>query len=224
MLSVGTEVLLGNGERRKITKVWKEGSAIYVDGARLNPSVIGAPYVIEFVGLESERKMALFEKAFGVPELGKIPVAWGKSEDSLLNKMELVKKLDSISPSIHDLALENGAYKIVGSAPQLFFDISVSPVSGRDAGLLRFEFTCMNKTTQPNIQVFWWGDKQPGSTEAASLRFTADDGTLIVPLDAYPRWLLLDGIQGIRIGLDNAAACGAISVKNISLYQRRIFR
>lgn len=82
-------------------------------------------------------------------------------------------------------------------------------------------FFCLKKNSEPRIQAFWWGDEQTGSTEAASLRFTADNGVLIVPVDAYPRWLTLSNIRGVRINLDNAAACGAITVSNVALYQRK---
>jgi hypothetical protein len=58
-------------------------------------------------------------------------------------------------------------------------------------------------------------------SETNSLRFEAEDGTLIVPLDVYPRWLALGSVHGIRIDLDNPAACSAIEVTNGSLQQRK---
>ena len=129
----------------------------------------------------------------------------------------------------HDLSVNDysvggdSVYELVGNDPQLVFGGPISPVSGRDAGLLRFEFSCVGKNAEPRIQLYWWGDEQAGANEDASLKFTADDGGLIVPLDAYPRWLLLDEIHGVRIDLHNQTACEAISVKNVSLQQREAF-
>lgn len=223
-VSVGSQAMLGNGERRHITRIWAEGSAIWLDGAVLDPSKIGAPGFIKVSidrKLESEFRLALLEKSFTTKELAEIPIAWGRSESSLIKRMELVGKIDQVSPSTHDMTLENGSYKIVGNDPQIIFDLSSAALSGHDTGLLRFEFLCLNQNAEPRIQVFWWGDEQTGPSEAASLKFTADDGVLIVPLDAYPRWLTLGKIQGVRIDLDNAAACGAIKVSNVALYQRK---
>jgi hypothetical protein len=45
-------------------------------------------------------------------------------------------------------------------------------VSGDAAGLLRFEFSCVDRRTAPRFKMAWWGDQQ--ST-------LADDGVLIVP-------------------------------------------
>ena len=47
-----------------------------------------------------------------------------------------------------------------------------------------------------------------------------ENGTLIVPLDASPWWLGLRQVKGLRFDLDNASACRAFSVENISLYRR----
>jgi hypothetical protein len=109
---------------------------------------------------------------------------------------------------------------VEGSDPQLLFDLTVANIPGKHAGLLRFDFRCLPRNVEPRLQVFWWGDSQNGPTEVASLKFTADDGTLIVPLDAYPRWLALEKVRGIRIDLDNPAACGSISIDNMTLNQR----
>jgi len=224
-LSVGTQVLLGNGDHRHITRIRPEGSAIWLDGPIFDSSKIGAPNFIEATvepKAEPEFKLALLDKAFSTLELAKIPVAWGKSEASLIKRMNLVQNFDSISPALYDLSVENGAYKIVGNDPRMSFDISNYSVSGRNAGLLKFEFSCLSKNSEPRIQVFWWGDEQMGPTEAASLRFTAENGVLIVPVDAYPRWLTLGKIRGVRIDLDNASACGGITVRSVALYQRKI--
>lgn len=224
MLTEGIQVLFGNGELRKITRVWMEGNAIYLDGASLDPSKVGAPHFIEVKvdpKIEAEYRIALFEKAFGIPDLAKIPVAWGRSEKSLHKRMRLIGKLGPVAPVTHDLILESGYYKITGNDPIMNFDISSLGASGRNAGLLRFDFSCLNKKTDPRIQVFWWGDVPGGPTEASSLKFTADNGALIVPMDAYPRWLTLENIRGIRIDLDNAVACEAIKVSNVALYQRK---
>lgn len=220
-LRIGDEVVLENGEHRHITRIWREGDAIWLDGKVLDPEKTVAPNIVTANIDQKEWRLSLFEKAFAVPHLAKIPVSWGRSEASLLKRMKLVKKLDPVLTSTLDLALENGTYKVSGNDPQMVFDISGLDISGKDAGLLRFEFSCLNKKFEPEIQVFYWGDDQPGPTEVASFRFTADDGVLIVPLDAYPRWLTISKVSGLRLDLANANACATIRISNVELYQRR---
>ena len=47
-----------------------------------------------------------------------------------------------------------------------------------------------------------------------------DGNSMIVPLDAYPRYLDLANLSGVRIDLDNADACAAFTVRNVGLFQR----
>jgi hypothetical protein len=88
-------------------------------------------------------------------------------------------------------------------------------------GLIRFEFNCIGMTSEPRMQIFWWGDGRDGPFEMSSVKFTAENGTLIVPLDSSPWWLGLSKIKGLRFDLDNASACNAIKITNIALYQRK---
>jgi hypothetical protein len=52
------------------------------------------------------------------------------------------------------------------------------------------------------------------------VKFTGENGILIVPLDASPWWLGLSKVKGLRFDLDNASACIAFKITNISLFQR----
>lgn len=223
VLAVGSEVLLVNGERRHITRIWREGNALWLDGLPLDSSQTRSSAFIEAIAdqkMKSEYRLALFDTAFAVArDLDKLPVAWGKSNASLTNKMELVRDLNQTSPTTYHLALEPEGQRITGDDPRIIYNFTEPTISGRQAGLLKFDFSCLGKKAEPKLQIFWWGDGQP-TTETSSLRFSADNGTLIVPLDAYPRWLTLKRVEGFRIDLDNATACDAIFVKDIALYQR----
>ncbi len=225
-LSVGVRVLLADGQQRRIRRISHEDHAIWLDGARFYAPSVGAPNSAVFT-IEAEHlphfRLALLDKAFSVRDLSKIPIAWGRSESSLIKRMKLVKSFDTTLASMYDLDRQAQILRISGNDPQIAFDVSGLDVSGHSAGLLRFEFSCLGRSAEPRLQVFWWGDDQPGPTEVASVRFTAEKGVLIVPLDAYPRWLALQKVVGIRFDLDNAAACDAISLQNISLYQRKSF-
>ena len=232
LLKVGDSVKISTGEIRRIAKIAADTNSIWLDGTHMEPSIAGHPNKVQVAvtpQVMAEYTQALFQAAFSQTDFQKIPVSWGLSERSLKKKMSLVKKLDEIAPALQQLHVDSGGYKVDGVDPSLSLDISNLGLSGRDAGLLRFDFSCANKIVEPNtqakaikprIQVFWWGDSHQGPFEASSVRFTADDGVLIVPLDASPRWLLLEHLKGLRIDLDNASACSAIKVKDIALYRR----
>lgn len=224
LLQPGQSVRLANGELRKVTRVWEQGSAIWLEGDRLDSAAVGAPNNIEvnidLKGLAVYRS-ALLQKAFPIKNFGMIPVAWGRSEKALLQKMDRVVVFASREPRTKDLSLEGNGYKVVGPDPQINFDISDIKLSGSDAGLLKFEFSCVNRHQPPKMQVFWWGDAESGPNEASSVKFALEDGVLIVPLDAAPRWLTLGQVHGLRFDLDNASACSSIVIKSVELYQRK---
>jgi hypothetical protein len=55
------------------------------------------------------------------------------------------------------------------------------------------------------------------------LIFTAANGTVIIFLDAYPGWLGMKQIKGLRIDLEIIGACQTFSVQRASLNQRISF-
>lgn len=74
------------------------------------------------------------------------------------------------------------------------------------------------------MQMFWWGDSESGPSETSSVRFALENGVLIVPLDAAPSWLTLGRVHGLRLDLDNAAACSGFSLEGVGLYQRSVVK
>jgi hypothetical protein len=227
VLTEGVEVQFPQGERRTIVRVWPEGQAIWLDGDVLHRDdalALDSLKVTISGPAEHAYRLALFEKAVSASDLGKIPVAWGSSETSLQERMEALPKLGFLTPIVHDVVWTTGAIRVTGADPHLTFDLSRFAISGRDAGLLRLEFACQDQTAEPRIQLFWWGDEQTGPDERSSLRFTANDGVLLVPLDAFPSWLTLGHVRGLRLDLDDATACGAMIVKDLAFHQRTAYR
>lgn len=220
----GDFVRFGNGKKRQVTRVWIEGNALWLEEPRIEPGILDPVNRIQLVlstRRVAEYRVALFQRAFSQSDFHKIPVAWGRSEISLKNRMAPVRTLDGIKPISHHLTQEDGGYEVNDVDPFLSFDISDLHLSGKDAGLLRFDFTYVGEITEPRIQVFFWGDDHQGPFEAFSVRFTAGEGALIVPLDASSQWLTLKHIKGIRIDFDNVSIGNTVNIKNIGLFQRR---
>lgn len=222
-IKIGDQINLGLNGMRKVTRVWQEGYAVWFEGLPIlysedhnslsNHIIMSHEDHLDYIS-------SLFKKSFSINNLQRIPSSWGKSEKTLNNKMKLIKKLDGKEIDLHDISLENNLYKVIQNDPYISFNLTDLNISGRDAGLLRFEFSCLKKLQEPKLQVFWWGDKHNGAFEQASVRFDADNGEMIVPVDSSPFWILLDKIKGVRIDLDNASACSAFTIKNVALYQR----
>ena len=140
--------------------------------------------------------------------------------NSLNKKMTLVRALDDVSPIPHHLDVEKNSYKISGSNPSLTYGFEQLEISGRDAGLLKFDFICANKTGDSKLKIYWWGDNFDAPFEAASIKFTGDNGTLVVPLDASPRWVRMKLIKGIKVEIADSASCTSIALNNLGLFNR----
>ena len=223
MIKAGDKVRLANGEIRVVEKVWADGSALWLIGGLIAPTDISPGNIIDVIvspRVYQEYSASLFHRALAVSDFQKIPVSWGRSEKKLRIKMSMPVSLNELSPATVHVSSFNGSYKVEGDDPQLIFDISALNVSGRNSGLLKFDFNCIEKRSESRLQIFWWGDERDGPFEASSVRFTAENGTLIVPLDASPWWLGLRHVKGLRFDLDNASTCRAFSIKNIFLYSR----
>jgi len=222
---VGDQLRIG-GELRTVTNVQPETRALYFDGPPFKLETLTENDVIE-IPLTPQRikesRAILFQNAFVVDKhLQKLPVSWGKSAKSLAKKMNFIQNLDGMVSQYHDVSLEGDSYKVTGRDPHIRIDMPDMSIAGRDAGLLKFDFTCAGRRQNPQIQIFWWGDEHQQPSELYSLKFTAaKKGSLIVPLDASPLWLSLDKVRGVRIDLDNADACHSFKLKNIELFQRK---
>jgi hypothetical protein len=222
MLQPGDLLRFADGKPRAIQRVWPEGSAVWFDADAPAPIT---PIQQRFVEITvspqvyQEYTASLFQRAFGLSDLLKLPLAWGRSAHALQGKMTLVGELPSPFHTFH-VSPMGDAYKAEGDDPQISFDIAHFDISGRQAGLLKFDFACQGQKAEPRLEVFWWGDSRGGAFESASLRLTAENGTLIVPLDASPWWYVLEHVKGIRIDLDTPQACVAFRLSNLGLYQR----
>jgi hypothetical protein len=220
-LAPGDVAIFPNGQRRIIRRVG--GAALWFDGNAFRPEDIGATRTIDVEVGPSWRgnyTMELWDRAFAIADLQKLPIAWGRSRRSLGRRMTGIIAIDSAPRQLINMVAHEERLDVTGTDPQIAFDLSASKIAGKDAGLLSFDFSCPDKTAEPRVRVFWWGDDQEGPSEAASTRFVADAGPLIIPLDAFPRWITLKLVKGISIHLDNASACSSFGIRDIWLNQR----
>jgi hypothetical protein len=209
---------------RKVINKRRHLNVIELEGPLLDPGADGPPRTARLHVADDRNKLLLsylWDSVFAQKHLKYVPVAWGLSERSLLKRMTEVAPITTGPSRVVDVQRKGNEYYVTGKDPGLYFDISDLKLSGTKAGLLKFDFACQTCREEPIIQIFWWGDDQEGPSEESSCVFYAKSGTLVVPLDAYPRWLTRKWIKGLRIDLHNPDACSAISIAKISLNQRK---
>jgi hypothetical protein len=166
-------------------------------------------------------RLPLLDSVFRMKTIDELPVSWGRSLGTLGPQLRRVQTVGSDLPLLLNSVrnIRGGHYQITGPAPSLAFDISSWNLVGREAGIVTFDFSCGNSNTKQLIDIFW-GAPGTGPKEPTVVRFVAQNGRLVVPLDAAPRWLLAKGISSLGFAIAEPAQCTEFSLTNIQLWQR----
>jgi len=171
--------------------------------------------------LPSEEAFKILDRNFLLPNLEGLAVTWGKSEDSLADRMREILPLDGARVGELTDALRgegDGVYRTTGPVPHVSFDLASENLRGRDAGLLHFSYACLSHRAKPVFVIRWTTD---GTTAPGTIRFAGRKGDMIVPLDAAPRWLLSGNLKTLTIAVLNASGCETFALKNVGLSQRK---
>jgi hypothetical protein len=221
MMLVGDRVHFSGSQARAVAAVDLATTSIALAGSEPVPAgnIEALSWDVEPERVRAYRS-ALLERAFEIRNLESIPVAWGRSQNSLVRQMKRRQVVSGSPSALNDLSFDGDRMRVTGPDPFAIFDIGSLRASGSDAGLLRFDFRCDEQKEPPRLQVFWWGDTLSGPSESHSLHFNAASGPLIVPMDSAHRWTFMKLISGLRIDLDNPSACSSIQIKNLELYSR----
>jgi hypothetical protein len=211
----------GSGARR-IERI--EGANVWVQGERLDPARDGYPHRI-LIAVNDQRRaewrLALLDHAFRLAQLDFLPNSWGASLAALSGQISPVGPLLDSPADAHSLRREaDGSYAVLGPDPYLVFDISARRLSGLAAGLLQFRFACIGKQAEARVEVYYSADGKPFGEDRV-VRASARDGSLLVPLDAQPRWLLAGHLQSLRIDLADNKSCVRVRIDNVRLWSRR---
>lgn len=161
-------------------------------------------------------------QVFTPGNLEHIPRSWGQSFASLERQLRLVGSVDS-KGAVFAHAVErtqDGAFAVKGDDPHVAFDVTKLGLDGQDAGILAFDFSCKHAGPSPVVEIYWGSEGKPES-ESAVVRFSGDDGRVLVPLDAFPSWLLAKRIRTLRFDVQAKESCSTFRVDNIQIYQRK---
>lgn len=219
-----------NGDIRNIESIYgsKRYIKINLTGKKMPGNIVGYPNKIKstidvkiYLPKTEDKKLELWDKVFLLKNLHKLPISWGNSQNTLNKKMTTIQNIDFAKKGLNNVKeVVTGKFQVTGKMPYIVYNISQYNLSGKEAGLLSFDFTCNN--IKPKLEVYWSADANP-MTEKAVVRFNADSGHMIVPLDAMPRWLNAKHLTKIRIGLPNQYTCKIFTIKNVDLSQRALY-
>ncbi len=174
----------------------------------------------------SEDDFTILERNFKPVDFDRMPLTFGKSIDRLEDRMRTVVALDKayIDTLLDAEATGNDLYRVTGPTPGLTFDLSKANIRGRDAGLLSFDYECQNRNAKPAIELQWAPAGAAFDPRTADSRMTmafpGGKGTMIVPLDTTPRWLLSPTLGKLHIQLKTPDGCTIFKLSNIVLAQR----
>jgi hypothetical protein len=214
-VDVGQEIRIPGKGVFPIVKIWNQGTAIWLSG---HQTELTSADVLEFelsdISIASY-EADLIERAFVQKNLAAAPSFWGRSFETLRENFVYRTTLAGDMPSMNALEYANGVYSVTGGDPYMVWR-HLSGISGENSGVLKIQIECLAEN-KSSVQVFWWGDEEPGAYEKASMTVSLDRGVAILPLDISPRWLNLSKVKGLRVDVEG---CQSYRLRELSLYQR----
>jgi hypothetical protein len=145
----------------------------------------------------SEEQLERLDRVFVAPQLRRLPATWGKSWTKMAPLFSDVVDLgpDRLASTTALERLPEGRFRCLETEARLRF--ALPPIQGDEADFLRFRFTPKHGKPgmRPQLQVRW---RTSGREEVGPI-FTVDKGEMVVPLGAYPRWLLGRDIDAVEI-------------------------
>ena len=170
-------------------------------GAKLSPPalVVGSP----------AHRAAVDDYCYYMEDLEHLPAAFGSSWHDLAPRFTPVATIDPAAPAAtHDVAVSRrDVFLPTGPTPWVEFAVPPSARSGKVADFFRVGFTfapsdaarAAPPDTGPRLQVSW--TLAGTDTHARPFRLDAPNGELLIPLGAYPRWLLSTDLRTLRFEL-----------------------
>jgi hypothetical protein len=167
----------------------------------------------------SEPQLQLLDTAFSCWDLRRIPIAWGQSWRSMAKRFDPVAKVPALQSTTDVRTAAPGMLAATGTNPAVTFGIPPAVTDGAAADYVRFkfDFTPTNPglyrqaieadpigggvSCEPELALRWFDSTgHPSPT----IWFMARPGNLLVPLGAFPRWLLGQHPSALEVRLVSA--------------------
>ncbi|MDA8105308.1 MAG: hypothetical protein M0Z71_07965 [Nitrospiraceae bacterium] len=228
-LCPGDKIIFHHAHERTITSI--SGNVLSLDGPPLDPAgehrhVVSARrmHPVQLPGTQSavrDMRLALLDSAFRVEHLQKLPMAWGRSWKSLERHVRETGRLVRIPG-------KNGVSRPLAKAPVPFTDSRVvfkpAPpgILGADAQYAVLDLKCKRAgALYPELALQWTNEDFPSYDDKRDIRFYAEQGVMVVPLDSSPRWVKGGRVNEISVRIVNPPACSDFAVSEIRLFKRK---
>lgn len=115
--------------------------------------------------------------------------------------------------------MSNAAFTVKGNDPQVYF--SAQDLAGMtDLKAVAFKFQCMDKRSDPALQIFFKSAGSAGFTEQLSVKVTPVKDLVYLDVSRLKLNAQID-FQEIRIDLDPATSCAAFSIGDLRAYGKQ---
>ncbi|HEY0329468.1 MAG TPA: hypothetical protein VGC77_10245 [Rhodopseudomonas sp.] len=169
----------------------------------------------------SQQELDLLTTALVLRDLGALPRTWGKVWNRLAPQLALQRTVAFTGAGLHDASQSaDGAITAQGPDPFAVVDLSRLDVVGSDMGIISFNFECLAATPASALELFWTTEQAPSVETKRSVSFHAHNGRVVVPVDAFPAWVLGGKITSLRFDLVDRASCGSWRIADLALSQR----
>jgi len=130
----------------------------------------------------ADKQRGLLRAAFDNPNLAQLPSAWGSSWTLLSHRFATTRQLNPVAtPGPNGSALSLGD--------------NASDIDGLTNDFLKFDFVSnLSPTDRMDLEISWTGEHGRGVA-----RLSATEGTNLVPLGAFPDWLLSRQISNVQM-------------------------
>ena len=181
-------------------KIYRWAVQHYVPFQRGPNIFMGTPERAVNLARPATKQMELLRAAFNNPALEQLPSAWGSSWPRLANRFAQSRRL-----KVSDNVASGNATLSLGQ--------NEADIRGLSNDFLKFDFASnLAPTDEMNIEISWTSEYGWGSA-----RLSACQGTNLVPLGAFPDWLLSRQITNLQIRPLSPPAYLRYSIRNPQL-------
>jgi hypothetical protein len=147
----------------------------------------------QLIGANKQQTIALLEEAFAVANLRSIPISWGASYGTL--KARLAQS------NLHLVTSAGKDGTILLNMPKENESINQASLGIHD--ILRLRLECKSPAdTEARLS---WEGAYGGSSITGGTQFAVNSGTMLVPVGAYPSWILSERRSNIALNFEEHA-------------------
>jgi len=123
---------------------------------------------------------------------------------------------------MNDIDIYNNGFIKKNKDPKVSYIFTQSIYSGKDAGLLSFDFECNSKKNLYENIILSWIPEGFNKNSEINIKFKVQNGKNIIPLSSYPSWYFIKHLKKFTLKFDGSRnSCNDFSIKNLEFSSRK---